>query len=373
MKLSDLVNYKMQLDNLSTQLAQREVELELGKIIHLVGTQSTQLSNFKQQLDTQYSEITQTIDRFGLTLNELKQSLKQQIEIEERDWFQESYRLYDLEMCSDSADKVLNRRPILDIETENLLRVRVQNYVDWQHPAMIIQPGLEKFVEDMVGFDPLYLVAQHHDLLVPAFDQFPEEYQRRLRLYTVRERENIGQGILEKIPNGQIGLCLVYNFFEFKPFEIVRRYFTEIYQKLKPGGTLIMTFNDCDRAKAVQLVEQHYACYTPGAMIQHYAAKVGYNQIFSCNTNGSTTWLELRKPGTLTSLKGGQTLAKIKPRSVQELDPIAKLSVQELDPIAKFTVAELRVQVLALNLYDPNLVKYGFNESKLREILRKII
>jgi hypothetical protein len=316
MKLSDLVNYKVELDHLSTQLAQREVELELGKIIHLVGTQSIQLNDFKQQLDTQYSEIAQTIDRFGLTLNELKQSLKQQIELEEKYWFQESYRLYDQEMCNDLAEYILNRRSILDIETENLLRVRIQNYVDWQHPAMIIQPGLEKFVEDMVGFDPLYLIAQQHDLLVPAFDRFPEEYQRRLRLYTVKE--DIDSEILEKIPNGQIGLCLVYNFFEFKPFEIVRKYLTEIYQKLKPGGTLIMTFNDCDRDKAVKLVEQHYACYTPGSMIQQYAATVGYNQIFSWNNSGPTTWLELRKPGALTSLRGGQTLAKIVHKSVAE-------------------------------------------------------
>jgi SAM-dependent methyltransferase len=174
---------------------------------------------------------------------------------------------------------------------------------------MIIRPGLEKFVEDMVGFDPLYLIDQDHNLLLPAFNKFPEEYQRRLRLYTVRE--NVDSEILDKIPNNQFGICLVYNFFEFKPFEITRAYLTEIYQKLKPGGTLIMTFNDCDRDKAVKLAEQRYACYTPGSIIKQFATTVGYDQTFSWNNNGPTTWLELKKPGTLTSLKGGQTLAKI--------------------------------------------------------------
>ena len=314
MKLSDLVAYKMQLDKLSTRSSQREVELGLGKITHLVNTQSIQLGNFKQQLDTQYNEINQHIDQFEIQLNELKRSVQIQIELEEKYWFQESYRLYDQEMCNDSAEHVLNRRPVLDEETEHFLRARIQNYVDWQHPGIIIQPGLEKFVEDMVGFDPLYLIAQQHDLLVPAYERFPEEYQRRLRLYVVRE--DLDHEILEKIPNNQIGFCLVYNFFEFKPFEIVRKYLTEIYQKLKPGGTLIMTFNDCDRDKAVKLAEQHYACYTPGAMIQQFAATVGYNQVFSWNNNGPTTWLELRKPGTLTSLRGGQTLAKIVHKSV---------------------------------------------------------
>lgn len=312
MKLSDLVAYKTALDNLSTRSAQREIELDLGKITHLVDTQSIQLGNFKQELDRQYDEINHNIDQFENKVSELKKAIQVQIELEEKYWFQESYRLYDQEMRNDSAEHILNRRPILNDDVENLLRVRVQNYVDWQHPGMIIQPGLEKFVEDMVGFDPLYLVAQQHDLLVPAFERFPEEYQRRLRLYTVRE--DLDHQILEKIPDTQIGLCLVYNFFEFKPFEIIRKYLIEIYQKLKPGGTLIMTFNDCDRDKAVKLVEQHYACYTPGSIIQQFVATIGYNQIFSWNNNGPTTWLELRKPGTLTSLRGGQTLARVVPK-----------------------------------------------------------
>jgi len=309
MKLSDLVAYKTALDELSSKTAQREVELGLGKITHLVNTQTIQLGNFKQELDNQYNEIYRSIDQFEVIVDQLKHSVKNQIAIEEKFWFQESYRLYDQEMRNDSVDHILNRRPILSEDVENILRARIQNYVDWQHPGMIIRPGVEKFVQDMVGFDPLYLIDQEHDLLMPAFDLFPEEYQRRLRLYTIREQVN--SDILDKIPNNQIGICLVYNFFEFKPFEIIRSYLTEIYQKLKPGGTLIMTFNDCDQDKAVKLAEQRYACYTPGSIVKQFASTVGYNQIFSWNNNGPTTWLELKKPGTLTSLRGGQTLAKI--------------------------------------------------------------
>jgi SAM-dependent methyltransferase len=309
MKLSELVAYKNELDKLTARTTQREVELGLGKITHLVGTQQIQLRNFKQELDEQYTAIHQSIDQFETKINELKQAIQVQIELEEKYWFRESYRLYDQEMCSDTSKYILNRRPILSEDVENILKARIQNYVDWQHSGMIIQPGLEKFVEDMVGFDPLYLIAQEHDLLVPAFNKFPEEYQRRLRLYTVKE--NIEQPILDKIPDNQFSICLVYNFFEFKPFEIIRSYLTEIYQKLKPGGTLIMTFNDCDRDKAVKLVEQHYCCYTPGSLVKQFSATIGYDQIFSWNNDGPTTWLELRKPGTLTSLRGGQTLAKI--------------------------------------------------------------
>jgi hypothetical protein len=309
MKLSDLVAYKTNLEKLTARTTQREIELSLGKITHLIDAQSIQLGDFKQQLDNQYNTIYNNIGQFEHTLVQLKKEIQTQIELAEKPWFQESYRLYDQEMRNDSVDHILNRRPILSEDTENYLRVRIQNYVDWQHPGMIIRPGVEKFVEDIVGYDPLYLIDQHHDLLVPAFNRFPEEYQRRLRLYTVRE--DVDSEILEKIPHSQFGFCLAYNFFEFKPFEIVRKYMTEVYQKLKPGGTFIMTFNDCDRDKAVKLAEQRYACYTPGSLVRELATTIGYIQNFSWDNDGPTTWLELRKPGVLTSLRGGQTLAKI--------------------------------------------------------------
>jgi hypothetical protein len=309
MKLSELVAYKTALNNMTARTAQREIELSLGKITHLVDSQPIQLRDFKQQLDNQYNTVYSNIDQFEYTLNQLKKEIQSQIEIAEKPWFQESYRLYDQEMRNDSVDHILNRRPILSEDTENYLRVRIQNYVDWQHPGMIIRPGVEKFIEDIVGYDPLYLIDQEHDLLIPAFDRFPEEYQRRLRLYTVKE--NVDSEILDKIPNSQFGFCLAYNFFEFKPFEIVRKYITEIYHKLKPGGTFIMTFNDCDRDKAVKLAEQRYACYTPGSLVRELATTIGYTQTFSWDNDGPTTWLELRKPGVLTSLRGGQSLAKI--------------------------------------------------------------
>jgi hypothetical protein len=316
MKLSELVAYKNMLDVLSAKPVQREVELELGKITHLVETQGIQLGNFKQQIFEQCNAIHAEIDKFENQINLLKQELKTQIEIFEKSWFLESYRLYEEEMYYETPDYILSRQSHIDAETELVMRSRLQNYSSWQHPGMIVRPGLEKFIDDMVSFDPLYIVDQHYDLLKPAMNQYPEEYQKRLRTYVVTER--IDRDMLDKIPNNQFGICFVYNYFNFRPFEFIKKYIEEIYQKLKPGGVLIMTFNDCDRAKAVMLVEQHYACYTPGSLLQNLAHRIGFETIFTWNNGGPTTWLELRKPGTLTSLRGGQTLAKIVHKSVAE-------------------------------------------------------
>ena len=59
------------------------------------------------------------------------------------------------------------------------------------------------------------------------------------------------------------------------------------------------------------MVEQHFSCYTPGGMLRDLAESIGFETVFSWNDDSPSTWLELRKPGELTSLRGGQTLAKI--------------------------------------------------------------
>jgi hypothetical protein len=130
----------------------------------------------------------------------------------------------------------------------------------------------------------------------------------------VNERHT--NSILAKIPNEQFGLCLVYNFFNFRPFEIIKQWLWEIQVKLRPGGILIMTINDCDRDTAVMLVESHFACYTPGYLILDMVQSMGFEVLATWNNDGPMTWIELRKPGELTSLRGGQTLAKIVSKTV---------------------------------------------------------
>jgi hypothetical protein len=66
------------------------------------------------------------------------------------------------------------------------------------------------------------------------------------------------------------------------------------------------------------LVEQKYCCYTPGHLIMQLAQTLGFEIVFKWSDEGPWTWLELQRPGELTSVRGGQALAKIIPK------PIAK-------------------------------------------------
>jgi SAM-dependent methyltransferase len=312
MKLSDLINYQMELNAMSAVPVRQQADIDLEKITYLVGHQSTQLAEHANTLQLRRQEIQQTFDAFESNLNQLKVELKQLIETTEKPWFAESYRLYEQEMIHETTEYILNRRPEITSETEQFYRTRIVRYNSWQHPAMIIRPGRETYINELVASDPLYLVDESHDLLLPALSQFNEHYQQRLRTYAINERSD--EEILGKLPNGQFGLVFAYNFFNFRPFEIIRTYLAEIYQKLRPGGALVMTFNDCDRAKGVMLVEQHFCCYTPGYLVRELAQSLGYRVTFSWTDQGPSTWLELQKPGNFVSLRGGQALAKIIPK-----------------------------------------------------------
>lgn len=309
MKLSELVAYRNQLNRLHIEDARTKVDLDISHIKHLINNKDFDPNNLKQQVQDKHHEIHQKFDEFIKLIEQAKREAQEEISLKEEYWLNETHRLYSQEMVHDSDEHILNRRPALSDEQDNIIRARIKNFSNNLHPGMIIRPGLETFIQDMVSFDPLYLVDRSEGMLFPSTFEFPEQYRRRLRPYIVDEYDSAP--ILGKLPDNQFAMCLAYNFFNFKPLQVIERYLDEIFAKLKPGGRLMMTFNDCDNEKAVRLAESYYACYTPGRMVKEIAQRIGYEIYFIWNDGSPSTWIELQKPGTLTTLRGGQALAKV--------------------------------------------------------------
>jgi SAM-dependent methyltransferase len=316
MKLSNLINYLTEIDSMSAATIGQKADRELEKITHLTQTHTIQLADFGSRLQQKRDDIQQLFGQFQNDLQLLKTEIVQLIRDTEKFWFQESYRVYEEEMIYETTENILDRRLRISPETEQFFRDRLSKYNSWQHPAMIIRPGAETFINELLASEPMYLVDENYDLLLPTVNLFNEQYQHRLRLYTMDERS--GQEILQKLPNTQFGLVFAYHFFNFRPFEIIKKYLIEIHQKLRPGGVLVMTYNDCDREKGVMLAEGRYCCYTPGYLVRELAQSIGFEIVFSWHNDGPSTWIEFRKPGEFVSLRGGQALAQIKPKPIAE-------------------------------------------------------
>ena len=325
MKLSELIAYRNQLLEYDVADVQYRTRHTLADIVHTVKNSVIQPRSFTQSIEEDLDNLVDIFNQFGFTLDGLIKELDSMIESVEKTYYKDSTAQYNEESArygqlNASTNDQINQQIIdrslgISLQTQQMLLDRIKSFVDWKYAGLIIRPGKETFVDELVGLDPLYLVDYSHSLLAPARNKFNAEYQNRLRLY---EESPITVDVLAAIPDNQLGLCLAFNFFEFTPIEVVENYLETIFKKLRPGGTLAMTFNDCDRAHCVALVEKNFCFYTPGRRVRATAKRLKYQQQFTWTDKQNLTWIELRKPGTLTSLKGGQTLAKILPK------PLAK-------------------------------------------------
>lgn len=310
MKLSGLVSYLAHLETFDPKLVNDALHAHLGPVLHSITTHDLQFYELTDQLINDLNNIQQHVRSFEGTLESVKTALRGLIKETEKEYFINSYQLYDQEMRYDSFEHILRRRFVLNQDIMELLTGRISRYSDWRHPGLIIRPGLEPWTKMLVGLDPLYLLDETYELMHPATEEFSAEYCRRIRKYKVNESRD-QEVWLGKLPDGQFSFILAYNFFNFKPVEVIKQYFTELYQKLKSGGIIGFTINDCDRTGGVDLAERSYACYTPKTLLIEIAKSIGYEEAYSLELTPAVTWIELKRPGELTSLRGGQALAKI--------------------------------------------------------------
>jgi hypothetical protein len=319
MKLSDLVVHRNELVALSTDSIKQVADLELNKISYsamssgvLTTTSCEKVAELRKQIDRSFEEFNQH-------LLVMKSEIENIVTEQGKFYFQESTSRYEDSVNNRDVQRPeyinLDRHLKLKIpeHDEIFLKSRLSKYASWQSPGMIIHPGRESYIDVMIANDPLYLIDDRHELLDLAENRFNELYQSRLCKYVITENL-VDEPILGVIPDHQFGLCLVYNYLNFRPFEVIKQYLKELYQKLRPGGVLIITINDCDRAPGVKLVEQKWCYYTPLNLVLEYSRSLGYDIEFTWSDGGASTWIEMRKPGEFLSLRGGQALAKIIPK-----------------------------------------------------------
>jgi SAM-dependent methyltransferase len=284
----------------------------IGEFMYYIQTHTVRLHDVEKDLLDSAAAVRTAYTRFQDRIFFAKEKCQMAIDALSPEYYQKSMQLYEQEMIFETSEYILNRRLHTDDDSKLCLQGRLLQLTDWRLPGLVFRPGLETFVEYLVPLDPMYIVDHNQDLLQPAISKFTDEYQRRLRIYTVNDYQP-GE-ILAQLPNNQFGLIFAYNYFNYKPIEVIARYFKELTNKLRPGGSFIMTYNECDRDHGVGLVEKNFMCYTPGKEIIRHAENSDLELITQYIGAADLAWLEFKKPGSIQSLRGGQTLAKIMPK-----------------------------------------------------------
>lgn len=185
---------------------------------------------------------------------------------------------------------------------------RCKLYSSWKFPGMQIRPGVGTWTKNIVDSDPLYLVDIDFRLLESIKNVFNEHYVNRLRFNKISD---VDKPIFKDIPQNQFGFVLITEFFNQKSLNVIEQYLKEIKNLLRPGGVCIFTFNDCDYKEGVINAEHGYDCYTPRREIKDIVLRIGFEIIESFSSYGTLHWMEIKNPGELHSVRGGQPLAKV--------------------------------------------------------------
>lgn len=313
MKLSELVAYR----NLLRKSLSSSVTDRVDRVIDPVTSASMlcpiSLEHLQCALNQARTDLLQQSLHYQDSVQAVIDSLQQQISTMELGYMVNSYKLYDQQLkrdrIDDRLDLIIERDLRLHHDAEAIVEARIVNKGDWHRPALIIRPIHSAWTKHLVACDPLYLVDVRPDVLELAKQAFGPDYQRRLRCYTIDEDHELH--MFRALPDDQFGFVLIYNYFHYRPFEVIRTYLTALSKKLVPGGVIGFTFNDCDRAGAVALAENFYMCYTPGNLVRALVERLGYEIKEFMELDEAVTWIEIARPGHRPSLRGGQALATI--------------------------------------------------------------
>ena len=309
MKLSDIVSYKNLLDTLSSRPAAVEFLKETRSMTHVAEVSAVQIPGAVEQLQQAREQVLQAVEKFEQQFDQLKQGVQDLIEQQESEYFYNSLELYNTGYRYDSSEHIRNRHIAVDPITADTIQQRLRLYTNWCHPGMVIRPAHAQHIQDLVACDPMYFVDTSDQLLELTESWFTPQYQARLRRYVIEEYND--QPVFTNLPSDQFGLIYAFHFFEYRAWPVIQQYLRECFDLLRPGGVLAFTYNNCDLASRVGMVEHYSGCYTPGRLVRACAIELGYEIIFDLDDDSNTSWLELRRPGNCTSIRGGQTLAAI--------------------------------------------------------------
>lgn len=188
---------------------------------------------------------------------------------------------------------------------------KITHYNNFKFPSLIINPRNKRWIDATVAGDPLYLAGYDIDHIHQLISTYNPLYQRRLRIY------NLQNGAMNKLPKNQFGFILSWDFFDYLTLESVNLYIEQAYQLLRPGGTFMFSYNNCEIEGSAARAEIFAAGYQTETLIVNQVRSLGYEIINSLNIPtgeallSHVSWLEVKKPGELNTIKQSQALAKI--------------------------------------------------------------
>jgi hypothetical protein len=290
------------------------VELDTNGIEQAVKDLCNNLTKLDTDLDHEYAvflqdSIThyQNLIKIAQTNQENLQVIWQRLDDDIKNVSGQYFlRNYDLEEQVDQNNNVRRTRKIYTpADVESVISQRANLYVDWHYPGLQIGVHETEWTRALVSCDPYYVVDPNKSLLDEYVGTFTPEYQRRIRPYHVKDIN------LSVLPQNQFGFVLCWNYLNYKGMETIKQWLQETYKVLRPGGIFMVSYNNADLPSGAGFAETNFMSYMPKSMLLPLCEMIGYELVSEYDFDASASWLELRKPGELKTVKAHQALGEI--------------------------------------------------------------
>jgi len=218
---------------------------------------------------------------------------------------------YELEERYGDVDHIRNnRRIILSEDVEDVVKQRILLHTSWRYPALEIGCRDGEWTQFLVAADPLYIMDRHQEFIDSTAHKFTPEYRRRLRQYHLVDHD------LSKLPQGQMAFVFSWGYFNYVSIDTMKQYLKQIYTVLRPGGTFMFSFNDGDTPTGAGMAENFSQSYMPKSMLLPLCESLGFDIASTFDYETNISWLEIKRPGELHTVKAHQALGEIKPINV---------------------------------------------------------
>jgi SAM-dependent methyltransferase len=301
-------------------LVKLRIELEQAMNLDLIESEllknSMRIRDLTALCDAEYAETLNSIadqhagivDRARLDRRQIQHTIHnitQDINILAERFFKENY---DVEKLRYNSPESIRESRILKLPTgvDHLLLSRIQLYSSWKYPALEIGCRDGEWTRSLIASDPLYIADIFDEFLVTAVSQFEPVYRGRVRKYLIKDFSIPG------LPVKQFGFIFSYNFFNYVSIDTLKQYLIQALDWLRPGGVMLFTYNNADVPAAATYAENYYMSYVPKNMLIPLCESLGYQVIQTHDSEPAVSWIEIRKPGELSTIKAGQALGEIK-------------------------------------------------------------
>lgn len=280
-------------------LKQHGINEQMTTAIH-----SQSVVNSLNKVQEQLVNINQIDQQIQINFDNMIHQLTVEIDAQAHERFKYSDNFNNEKLLGDENNFIAPTQQDLSI-----IGTRIGQYTSWRYPGLQLNCRIGLVSPSLVSCDPLYITDSLRQNPLRIINTFSTQYRKRIRPY------HVTYDTLNQLPQGTFGLVVAWELFNYFTLGYIENYLKRVWELLRPGGVFIFTYNNCDLPESVRLAELDVFTWVPLRNLAPVCRQLGFEILYSQDVMASSqnyiSWIELRRPGELKTVKNHQVLGRI--------------------------------------------------------------